>query len=68
MTRLAFTQWAKPLRWLDKRPLLATIEPYRLANFHGVSRRGPVQRRAVRAREEELEERGRDDRRLAGGQ
>jgi hypothetical protein len=33
VTRLPFAQWAKPLRWLDKRPLLATVEPYRLRNF-----------------------------------
>jgi hypothetical protein len=33
MMPLPFTTWAKPLRWLDGRPLLATIEPYRLRNF-----------------------------------
>src|SRR5438309_1063014 len=33
MTRLPFEPWGKPLRWIDGRPLLATIEPYRLANF-----------------------------------
>lgn len=31
--RLTFASWAKPLRWLDKRPLLATVEPYRLQHF-----------------------------------
>lgn len=31
--RLLFGAWAKPLRWIDKRPLLSTIEPYRLRNF-----------------------------------
>lgn len=33
MTRLPFATWAKPLRWIDGRPLLAIIEPYRLRNF-----------------------------------
>src|SRR5689334_18426023 len=28
--RLSFVEWATPLRWIDGRPLLATIEPYRL--------------------------------------
>lgn len=31
--RLPFEQWARPLRWLDKRPLLSVIEPYRLRNL-----------------------------------
>ncbi len=33
MTHLPFVQWAKPLRWPDKRPLLSVIESYRLRNF-----------------------------------
>src|SRR5713101_6521658 len=29
--RLLFTDWAKPLRWVNRGPLLSVIEPYRLA-------------------------------------
>jgi len=35
VTRLPFAEWAKPLRWIDGRPLLAVIEPYRLRLFQG---------------------------------
>jgi hypothetical protein len=33
VTPLTFTLWAKSLRWLDGRPLLDVVEPYRLRLF-----------------------------------